>query len=172
MRLIRRHKSRSAAGWIAGTTGTRSLGPEWSRFRALFSLVNPSTNDFRRPPNLILVTTFGLLILVGGCREDELEPAVVIPDSDPAAGRTAIVQYGCGSCHSIPGAPRAHGRTAPPLDGWVNRAYVAGDISNTPENLIRWIQNPRDIDKGTAMPDVGVTEREARDIAAYLYTLH
>jgi cytochrome c1 len=36
--------------------------------------------------------------------------------------------------------------------------------------MVRWIVNPRAIDSLTAMPNLGVTEGEARDIAAYLYT--
>ena len=44
-------------------------------------------------------------------------------------------------------------------------------LPNTPQNLIRWIQNPPAVDPLTAMPNVGVTQADARDIAAYLYTL-
>ena len=40
----------------------------------------------------------------------------------------------------------------------------------TPENLIRWVIAPREVDPRTAMPDVGVSPADARDIAAYLYT--
>ena len=43
---------------------------------------------------------------------------------------------------------------------------------DTPANMVRWIQHPREIEHGTAMPDMGVTDSDARDIAAYLYTLH
>src|SRR5918911_1170581 len=60
---------------------------------------------------------------------------------------------------------------APPLAGLAGRAYIAGVLPNTPDNLIRWIQNPPGIDEKTAMPNVGVTARDARNIAAYLYTL-
>jgi len=58
----------------------------------------------------------------------------------------------------------------PPLTGIAERAYVGGVVTNTPENLVRWIQNPPAIDPMTAMPNVGVTADEARDIAAYLYS--
>jgi cytochrome c1 len=51
------------------------------------------------------------------------------------------------------------------------RTYIAGVVSNTPDNMIRWIQNPPGIDEKTAMPNLGVTEQDARDIASYLYTL-
>ena len=45
-----------------------------------------------------------------------------------------------------------------------------GRLLNTPENWKRWVQHPEQVDDKTAMPNAGVTETEARDIAAYLYT--
>ena len=38
-------------------------------------------------------------------------------------------------------------------------------------NMIRWIQRPQDVDPKNVMPNMGVTDQDARDIAAYLYTL-
>jgi cytochrome c len=49
--------------------------------------------------------------------------------------------------------------------------YVAGVLANTPDNLIQCIRNPPDVDPRTAMPNLGIGEPDARDIAAYLYTL-
>ncbi len=49
---------------------------------------------------------------------------------------------------------------------------IAGSVANTPEMLVRWIRDPRSIDPLTTMPAMGVGERDARDIAAYLGTLH
>ncbi len=98
-----------------------------------------------------------------------------VPEPRPAsrsaieAGRRLIANYGCGSCHSIPGVPGANGTAAPPLDHFYQRIYIAGHLSTTEENLIKWIQNPQQIEPGNAMPDMGVTEEDARDIAAYLY---
>jgi cytochrome c len=59
----------------------------------------------------------------------------------------------------------------PPLAGFGGRAYIAGVLPNTPENLLRWIQDPPGVDSLTAMPNLGVTSRDAVDIAEYLYTL-
>jgi len=84
-------------------------------------------------------------------------------------GRGLIARYGCGSCHSIPGVPGANAMAAPPLDHFYERSYIAGRLPNTEENLIKWIQDPQQIEPGTAMPNLGVTQDEARDIAAYLY---
>jgi len=79
--------------------------------------------------------------------------------------------YGCGACHVIPGVTGATGMVGPPLDGWSRRVYIAGNLANTPENLVRWIRYPQAVEPGTAMPDLGVNEADARDIAAYLYSL-
>ena len=85
------------------------------------------------------------------------------------AGRRLTASYGCGSCHSIPGVPGADGMAASPLYRFYQRSYIAGRLPNTTENLIKWIRDPQQIDPGNAMPDLGVSEEEARNIAAYLY---
>ena len=90
---------------------------------------------------------------------------------DPRAGVAAISRYGCGSCHMIPGIPGADALVGPPLIKWKQRGFIAGRLPNTPENLVHWIVMPQSIDPGNAMPNLGVTDGEARDIAAYLYTL-
>jgi cytochrome c1 len=57
------------------------------------------------------------------------------------------------------------------LDQVSEQVYVAGVLANTPENLAFWIANPKAADPRTAMPDLGVSETEARDMAAFLYGL-
>ncbi|HEX6629178.1 MAG TPA: hypothetical protein VF105_14610, partial [Gemmatimonadaceae bacterium] len=59
----------------------------------------------------------------------------------------------------------------PPLGKIAQRVYIAGVLPNEPDNMIRWLENPPGVDPLTAMPYMGVTPRDARDIAAYLYTL-
>lgn len=86
-------------------------------------------------------------------------------------GRDDIRKYGCYACHTIDGVPGAHGLVGPPLDGIGNREFIAGELPNTPENIMRWIQHPRQVEPHTVMPEMGVTEQDSRDIAAYLYTL-
>ncbi len=82
-----------------------------------------------------------------------------------------MVSYGCPSCHTIAGIEGADGTAGPSLDGIGSRKQLAGGLPNTPENLIRWIRDPQDISAGTAMPILGVTEQDGKDIAAYLLTL-
>lgn len=87
------------------------------------------------------------------------------------AGKAAIARYNCGACHRIPGVSGALGETGPALNGIAVRAQVAGVLVNNPANLARWLQHPQQVLPGNGMPDQGVTDRDARDIAAYLYTV-
>lgn len=89
-------------------------------------------------------------------------------DSSIANGRRLIAGYGCGSCHVIPGVPGADATIGPPLERFYLRRYIAGRLWNTPDNLAQWIQDPQQIKPGTAMPNMGISANEARDIAAYL----
>jgi len=95
----------------------------------------------------------------------------VTTGGDPQRGATVIVHYGCGSCHAIAGISGAVGLAGPPLTGVASRIYIAGVMQNTPTNMMRWIRSPKSVDEKTVMPDLGVTEQDAADIGAYLYTL-
>ena len=107
-----------------------------------------------------------VLFLLAGCVPDN-EPTT---GGNPRRGRDLITQYGCGSCHTIPGIKGATATVGPPLESFKKRVYIGGRITNTPEQLTKWIVNPREFDPKTAMPAVGVDEAQARDIAAYLYS--
>ena len=86
-------------------------------------------------------------------------------------GKQLIVKYRCGACHTIPGVDDANGMVGPPLIWFARRTYVAGEIPNTPPNLVRWLRDPKSVEPGTAMPELGLSDQDARDVAAYLYTL-
>ena len=84
-------------------------------------------------------------------------------------GHAAIVARGCGACHQIPGVTSARGQVGPTLQGVAGRAIIGGVVPNTPDNLARWLENPRALNEKTAMPALGITRKEAQDIAAYIY---
>lgn len=63
----------------------------------------------------------------------------------------------------------ATGAVGPPLDGIAGRVIIAGHLANTPQNMERWIRDPQHVSPGTAMPNLGVGEADARDITAFLY---
>ncbi len=88
-----------------------------------------------------------------------------------ARGMDVIRSKSCGSCHTIPGINGAHGLVGPPLVYFSRRTYIAGELPNKPENLVRWVMSPQSVEENTAMPNLGLNEQQARDIAAYLYTL-
>lgn len=90
---------------------------------------------------------------------------------NPHRGKQLIVSYGCGSCHTIPGIYTARGVVGPPLYFFGRRTMIAGELPNTGDNLVRWLRNPRAVEPGTAMPNLGLNQNQAQDIAAYLDTL-
>jgi len=110
-------------------------------------------------------------VVTTACIEGEAGLVELVPGGDAARGRRLLWSYGCGECHVIPGAPEADGTVGPPLEAWAARRYIAGTLWNTPENLIRWILDPEGVEPGTAMPDLDVDTADARDMAAYLFTL-
>ena len=81
-----------------------------------------------------------------------------------------IAAYGCGSCHTIAGVSGANADIGPELRHFADRRYIAGRLPNTAPNLIRWIRSPQQVDPGNVMPDLNVSDQDARDIAAYLYS--
>lgn len=90
---------------------------------------------------------------------------------DPARGRAVYAAYGCSSCHITDPLSIRRGEVGPRLDRFANRGLIAGALPNTEANLIRYLVNPQQEVPRTAMPNLNVTGEDARDIAAYLYTL-
>lgn len=94
-----------------------------------------------------------------------------VAGGDSARGKLAIQAHGCVACHAIPGIPGPGSNVGPTLNGIAKRAYIAGVLANTPESMVRWLRDPLAVDPRTAMPATGLTEAQAKDIAAYLNTL-
>ena len=112
-----------------------------------------------------------LALVSTGCGDSAAAEAALLTGGDAARGEQVIRAYGCGTCHTIDGVPGANGLVGPPLSDFTARGYIAGSLTNTPDNLVRWIMNPQSIEPGTAMPNLSLTEGQARDVAAYLYGL-
>lgn len=123
----------------------------------------------------LLIASIALTLLSTECdrptRTEVQRAANLTGGGDARSGQAEIRKYGCNTCHQISGIAGARGLIGPPLDGIAQRYYIAGELPNTPGNLMLWIQHPRQVEAHTAMPDMGVTEQDSRDIAAYLYTL-
>jgi cytochrome c2 len=90
---------------------------------------------------------------------------------DVRRGADLVKQYQCGACHDIPGISGADGNVGPPLHRVGTRTFIAGYIQNSPDNMAAWIEDPQRALPGNAMPRMGIPQKDARDIAAFLYTL-
>jgi cytochrome c len=126
-----------------------------------------------------LVAAAAVLLVAGAAagfgawqmRHRAVQKAVQVTGGNPGHGRTLMRQFGCAGCHTVPGVPGAAGLVGPPLKQMGQRVYVAGVLANTPDNLVRFIVDPRQVSPRTAMPRTGISEGQARDVAAYLYSL-
>lgn len=119
-----------------------------------------------------LSLVLGSAVVLVACGTNAVgQPVVPVPDGDPLVGKALLEQYACVTCHAIPGVRGPNTYVGPPLTAWAEREYIAGTLPNQPDHLIDWIVNPQEIEPGTAMPTIGVSPEEARDMAAYLYTL-
>ena len=90
---------------------------------------------------------------------------------DAARGRRLLAQYQCGSCHVIPDVAAARGTLGPSLQSFGRRSYIAGEVPNRSDNLVRWIVEPRALVPNTTMPSMGVSVEDARHMAAFLHGL-
>jgi cytochrome c oxidase subunit II len=86
-----------------------------------------------------------------------------------AKGEKLFMTKGCMGCHSLQAVKAPKGLIGPNLANVGARSHIAaGWLKNTDENLERWIREPQTVKKGVLMPNLGVTEEEARALRAYL----
>jgi cytochrome c2 len=119
---------------------------------------------------VLVVALVGIVIEYAHERTQLRMHAAATTGGDPRRGEAMFIQYGCGSCHALKNVRTATGMVGPPLDGIALRVILAGHLSNTPENMEHWIRDPQQVSPGTAMPDLNVGAKDARDITAFLYT--
>jgi cytochrome c2 len=110
-----------------------------------------------------------LLALLTACekRPPTYEP---LSGGNPRTGQQLVARYGCAACHEIKGIAHADSKVGPSLTGIRGSSYVGGVLPHSAGNLVKWIVHPRTYSPKTAMPELGVSEAEARDMAAYLYS--
>jgi cytochrome c len=118
------------------------------------------------------VALVAALVLAGAaCGPNRIEAARALTGGEPERGRELVRRYSCGSCHVIPGVSEDIGKLGPTLDGVAGRARLGGQVPNTPENMKSWIRDPHAMKRGSGMPKLGVSSDDARDLAAFMYTL-
>lgn len=103
---------------------------------------------------------------------DKSEPPRTIMGADAARGLEVIEGIGCAACHDTPGVAWPKGLAGPSLQGFADTPMIAGQFPNRPDQLIRFLKDAPSMAPATAMPAMPLTDAEARDVAAYLYTLH
>ena len=109
--------------------------------------------------------------LLAGCEQGGGLGPPHVRGGDIDTGRQLMAQYQCTTCHVIPKVPGPNGETGPSLEHVGRLSYIAGGIPNQPDNMVAWLRDPPALKPGTAMPSMGLSEQEARHMAAYLYTL-
>jgi cytochrome c1 len=127
--------------------------------------------DMRFSRSAVIVFPLAAALLAGCTGGQQPRAYPVATGGHAYRGRHLIVQYRCGSCHTIPGVPNADGVFGPPLMKIARREYIAGNFPNAPDRLTQWIMEPQSMKPKTAMPDLGISSQQARDITAYLETL-
>lgn len=114
--------------------------------------------------------TLTAALLVCACGGDVVERHPM-PGAAPERGRAVIARVGCASCHEIPGVAWPQGKVGPSLEGFAARTLIAGRYPNQPDTLSHYVRNAPAFTPQGGMPPMPITEPEARDVAAYLYTL-
>jgi len=111
------------------------------------------------------------LVLACGCQETSVQPQP-LPGANAGGAVAVMERVGCGACHQIPGVRWPKGRVGPSLEGFADQALIAGRLANQPEHLVEFLRDAPSVVPGSGMPPMPITDQEARDVAAYLYTLH
>lgn len=169
----------AAAGAAAGFLG------EWALESRLDETARVDRAAVAPPAEMLPRPRWGVLVVVGlavACaaallgwkafdtRRQTFAVATALTHGEPKNGPALIARYGCGGCHTIPGIPGADGKVGPRLESLRQQVYVGGVARNGGETLVRWIVDPQSLSPRSAMPATGISEAEARDVAAWLYT--
>lgn len=111
------------------------------------------------------------LLLACGCGDEAVPQYLEIANGSPERGKAVIAALACDACHVVPGLHGKDGRVGPSLEGFGSRALIAGAVPNRPDMLISFVRNAPALVPHTAMPPYPLTDQQARDTAAFLYTL-
>jgi cytochrome c2 len=120
---------------------------------------------------MLAVLAVSVVALRRSARAATFREATELAGGDPHAGRQTAIALGCVACHEMPGFRGTKPQVGPSLAAFAQRSFVAGVIENTPDHVTQFLRDPRSIAPRSAMPKLRMTERQARDLAAFLYTL-
>ena len=86
-------------------------------------------------------------------------------------GAKLFQEKACMNCHTINGTAAA-ARIGPNLTHLADRQTIgAGVLTNTPENLSKWLTDPQKYKQGSLMPNMKLSPEEVDAIVAYLEAL-
>ncbi|NPV06932.1 MAG: LysM peptidoglycan-binding domain-containing protein [Anaerolineae bacterium] len=120
-----------------------------------------------RALSLLLAFLVGALLLPA-CSPSVAASIQGAPWLDPHRGAQGFEKHGCDLCHTV---VEDDSTAAISLADLPERRFLAVGAPNTPENVIRFIQDPKSVHPSATMPKLNVPEAEALDIAVYLYNL-
>ncbi len=104
---------------------------------------------------------------------DQKTTAAIPSGTEPEIlrGEQVFLGSACVYCHTIKGT-NASGKIGPDLTHLMSRdTLAAGTLSNTPGNLLGWIENPEVIKPGNKMPPTSLNGPDLQALLAYLKTL-
>lgn len=92
------------------------------------------------------------------------------PSGAAAEGKALYARSACVGCHTIRGV--SAGVLGPDLTHFGSRAlFGAGLWPTTAEHLVPWLKDPPALKPGAKMPNLNLTDADARALAAYLLSL-
>jgi cytochrome c oxidase subunit II len=110
-----------------------------------------------------------------------MQTQAVAPATDAAtAGQKVFLSSGCVACHNIDGVTKPHPAIGPNLTHFGSRGLIAGGVlSNTPDNLTRWILHAQDVKPDSDMPSFdgspgsqgNLTQEQINNLVTYLESL-
>ena len=107
----------------------------------------------------------------------KLTPVPNVP-GDPENGRKLFTDSkfyppnGCAACHTLKGYSTGAYPSAPNLTNVSLRPTLAGEsMRNGPAEMKAWILDPPSQKRDSRMPKLNVSDQEATDLAAFLYSL-
>ena len=100
---------------------------------------------------------------------EQQKPA--LDDAQLAQAKATFGSLSCVNCHTVRGTA-AVGKFGPDLTHLMSRqTLAAGVLTNTPEHLRAWINDPQGPKPGCLMPAMKLTNQELDDVVLYLQSL-
>jgi cytochrome c oxidase subunit 2 len=92
-------------------------------------------------------------------------------DQQASDAKAVFESLACVNCHTVRGT-QAIGKVGPDLTHLMSRQTIgAGVLTNTPEHLRAWVNDPQQWKPGCLMPSMKLTGQQVNQVVSYLQTL-